>query len=226
MKYVLFDIDGTMLSSGGAGQAAMEASLREEFGAVRPVSDISTAGRTDRAIMHDLFAYYGIPQEPANWERFLGGYLRRLPAALRELEGRVLPGVEALIAELAVHPDVSIGLLTGNLRKGASAKLKHFGLDEPFTWGGFGDRHFDRDDVARDAWSEIRARDGNATQRDVWVIGDTPADIRCARAIEARVLAVATGQFRFDELSAHDPDAAAVDLSDVDRWIELFTQVS
>jgi phosphoglycolate phosphatase-like HAD superfamily hydrolase len=173
------------------------------------------AGRTDRAIIRDLFHQHGIAETDENLRRLLAGYLRRLPDSLRQHDGRVLPGIQALLLELRQAPNVAIGLLTGNVRDGARAKLGHFGLFEHFGFGGFGDHHFHRDDVAREALAAVHACVGpHCTADRVWVIGDTPLDVQCARAIGARVVAVATGLHSCDELAPTRPDLLLSDLSD------------
>lgn len=215
MHVLLFDIDGTLLNAGGSGQAAMEAVLQREFGATGPVERIPTAGRTDRAITRDLFQYYGVPADEATWRRFQEAYYAELPRHLAGKEGVVLPGVRPLLASLTEREHVTLGLLTGNLAAAARVKLEHFHLHEHFEFGGYGDEHADRDDVARQARREVRQRLPEVPDDRVWVIGDTPADIRCARAINARVLAVATGVFAADELSPHAPDVLLQDLSDL-----------
>jgi phosphoglycolate phosphatase len=210
----LFDIDGTLLASGGAGKAALESALTEEFGIALRVQ-VPYSGRTDRAIMRDLLRLHDIIETAANFEKLLAGYLSRLPDSLRQHNGRVLPGIEALLAELRDMQHVRVGLLTGNVRAGARAKLGHFGLYEHFAFGGFGDRHFDRDDVAREALAEVRQCIGPLCTADrIWVIGDTPLDVRCARAIGARVVAVATGLHTCAELEPTRPDLLLADLSD------------
>lgn len=214
MIVCLFDIDGTLLSSGGAGKAALEAALAEDFG--NPVRfKVPYSGRTDRAIIRELFQVHGIDETPANLERIFGGYLRRLPEYLRSHMGSVLPGIDALLKILMGRPDVAVGLLTGNVRAGAQAKLGHFGLFEHFAFGGFGDHHFDRDDVAREALAEVRRHlGGHVAGEQIWVIGDTPLDVRCARAIGARVAAVATGVHSLDDLADTDADLVLPTLSD------------
>jgi phosphoglycolate phosphatase-like HAD superfamily hydrolase len=113
-------------------------------------------------------------------------------------------------------------LLTGNVRAGARAKLGHYNLYEHFAFGGFGDAHFDRDDVAREALASAMAHLGPRASPDrVWVIGDTPLDVRCARAIGAKVVAVATGLHTIDELSGHSPDLALSDFSDATAFLDL-----
>ena len=221
MNVFLFDIDGTLIDAGGAGQAAMEQSLAEEFGAVGPVSGISTAGRTDRAIAMDLFKFYGIEVTDDHWNRYLKSYFRLLPNSLQNRPGMILPGVRELLQTLGNHDHLKLGLLTGNFAEGAKLKLDHYGLSQHFTMGGFGDEHLDRDDVARTAWQLVRGHHPHVELDRVWVIGDTPSDIRCARAIGAKVLAVATGIFTAEELEPHQPDLLLEDLSDVRKWMQM-----
>ena len=188
----------------------MAAAFTRVFGRCDQVAGIPFSGRTDRAIVADLLAAHGQPDTPANWRAFSAAYLEELPGAVRETPGAVLHGVEEILARL---PRTAVGLLTGNQRNGAEIKLGHFGLWERFAFGGFGDLHRGRDDVARDAFAAAQARFGTALDTaDVWVLGDTPLDVQCARAIGAKVLAVATGQHSLAELRAARPDAAFADL--------------
>lgn len=215
MHVFLFDIDGTLVLSGGAGKAAMEAAVRSAFGAKSGTTGIPFSGRTDRAILRDLFRRHGIHESAENAERFLAAYLDHLPACLQRHRGEVLPGVTRLLQQLHGHARVRLGLLTGNIREGARLKLGHFGLFHYFDFGGYGDSHLHRDDVAREALGELQSRHGNevACER-IWVIGDTPLDIQCARAIGARAAAVATGWHPREELAASNPDLLLTDLSD------------
>jgi phosphoglycolate phosphatase-like HAD superfamily hydrolase len=215
MHVCLFDIDGTLISSGGAGKSALERTLASEFGIDRPIEKLLLSGRTDRAIIRDLFRMHELEDSPENWQRLRAGYLRHLPACLASSPGRILPGISALLDQLATHDEVAVGLLTGNLREGARLKLGHFGLFDYFAFGGYGDRHFDRDDVAREALAEVQARfNGSVPAERVWVIGDTPLDVRCARAIGARVAAVATGWHSQEELAEARPDLLLMDFTD------------
>jgi hypothetical protein len=127
MRVLLFDIDGTLIDAGGAGQAAMEKAVAIEFGETRPVKDIPAAGRTDRAIGRDLFEYYSIPATDENWSRYLDTYFSLLPDSLPTQPGSVLPGVHSLIDHLSQREDVFLGLLTGNFARGAHLKLQHYG---------------------------------------------------------------------------------------------------
>ena len=222
MAVCLFDIDGTLLSSGGAGQAAMEAALASTFGITAPTEGISVAGRTDRAIVTDLMKYHGVENPDVNWAKFVDAYLERLPQELATRDGLILPGVEALLTELHRREQLTLGLLTGNFRRGAELKLSHYQLSGYFSGGGYGDDHFDRDDVARAALDDVRTRKNFGSDTDVWVIGDTPADVKCGRAINATIIAVATGLHSMDELEACDPDFLCDDFSDVELILGIF----
>jgi phosphoglycolate phosphatase len=215
MHVCLFDIDGTLIASGGAGKAALEAALASEFGITKLIDKLQLSGRPDRAILRDLFRLHVIDDTPENWRRITDAYLRELPACLASCKGRVLPGIAELLKQLHGRKDIAVGLLTGNIRAGARVKLGHFGLFDYFAFGGFGDHHFDRDDVAREALAEVRARfNGTVAAERIWVIGDTPLDIQCARAIGARAVAVVTGWHTRAELEAHKPDLLLSDLRD------------
>ena len=222
MIVCFFDIDGTLLNTGGAGQAAMESALAAEFQAGGPVRGISFAGRTDRAIVADFFRYFGVEPGEKEWQRFLRAYLEHLPIHLNRREGVVLPGISRLLEELSRRDNVSLGLLTGNFREGARLKLQHYQLDDYFAYGGFGDEHHHRDEVAREALAAAERHHGTALAAErVFVIGDTPADVQCARAIGARSIAVATGIYPADELAPAAPDHLFPDFSDADAVLDL-----
>lgn len=215
MHVCLFDIDGTLINTGGAGGAALKAALRSAFDVEQPTDTVTLAGRTDRGITGDLFRFHAIEDSPENWQRFRAAYLGHLPALLAERRGIVLPGIPGLLQSLTSRADVLVGLLTGNTRDGAQIKLAHFGLDRFFEFGGFGDRHVQRDDVARDALEAVERRLARTVDPNcVWVIGDTPSDIGCARAIGARAVAVATGMHTTAELNAAAPDHLVADFAD------------
>ena len=210
----LFDIDGTLLRTGGAGQKAMERALTDVFGVPDPWEDIPAAGRTDRAITHDLFTYHELAPNEQQWAEFQTVYFRHLSSTLAELEGAVLPGIQMLLNHIATRPDVSMGLLTGNFREAARIKLQHYAIDQHFAYGGYGDHHHDRDDVARVAYAEAcRHLEREVDPSAICVIGDTPSDVKCARAIGARAIAVATGMFTVDELARSQPDELYEDFS-------------
>jgi phosphoglycolate phosphatase-like HAD superfamily hydrolase len=215
MHICLFDIDGTLLHSGGAGKAAMERALESVFGVTAGTAGIPFSGRTDRAIVRDLFVRHGIEESAENCRRFLAAYLDHLPRTLATHPGKVLAGVAHLLEEMHGRGDVWLGLLTGNVREGARIKLSHFALVHYFRSGGYGDWHFHRDDVAREALAELRRHLGESLPGErIWVVGDTPLDVQCARAIGARVAAVATGWHPLEELAAAQPDLLLADLAD------------
>ena len=224
MHIILFDIDGTLLHSGGAGQAGIERALELAFGVTAPTDGIPTAGRTDRAIGQDLLRFHGLDESDATHSQLSEAYLRVLPSEISGRQGGVYPGVRELLARLSVRDDVRMGLLTGNYREAAWLKLRHYELAEHFAFGGFGDEHADRDDVARQALAA--AAEQNAPQPidpdKLWVIGDTPADVRCGRAIGARVIAVATGMYSFDELAASQPDHLFADFTEFETVLALW----
>jgi phosphoglycolate phosphatase-like HAD superfamily hydrolase len=204
----LFDIDGTLLASSGAGKAALEESFLNQYGLPEIQVHVPYSGRTDLAIVRDLMTSHGITPTDEGVTRLQQAYLKRLPETLRRLNGRVLPGVTELLNRLNGHNEaVLIGLLTGNIRQGAAVKLQHFQLEHHFVFGGYGDQFLDRDDVARSAWAAAETHHGGTLAPErTWVIGDTPLDVVCARAIGAKVAAVATGYFKVEELAEAKPD--------------------
>jgi phosphoglycolate phosphatase len=235
MHICFLDIDGTLVLTGGAGQTAFAQTLDADFGIPEISSDVTFAGRSDRAIAMDLFREHGIATSEANWAHFRRGYLSRLNAALAAHRGEVLPGVPQLLTALAARGDVAIGLLTGNLREGARRKLGFYDLWHWFPFGGFGDEHLDRCDIAAAALVAARAHlngpspgKENAPLRDnvkigeVVVIGDTLNDILCGRAIGARCVAVPTGHSSADTLSSGRPDLLVETLREVEPVLALF----
>ncbi len=216
MITVLFDIDGTLIQTGGAGKIAFAETFRELFGIEQISSNVGFAGRSDRAIAEELMRTHGIEVTSQNWQRFTTAFLPRLEQVLPRSAGEVLPGVVELLDELATLPHVALGLLTGNIAAGARAKLSHYRLFERFRFGGYGDDWADRNDIAVAALQAARLHLNGTADRDdgVVVIGDTPADIRCARAINAYAVAVATGGATLDQLAAAEPDLLVADLTD------------
>lgn len=223
MLTLLFDIDGTLIRTHGAGKAAMEAALRRAFGVAHVNDTVPYSGRTDRAIGRDLLAAHHLETTDENVRRLTDAYLAELPEQLARLGGEVCPGVNQIVNSVHARTDVLLGLLTGNVRRGAAAKLTHFGLWHYFPFGGFGDDHFDRDDVARSAVRSAEAHHGRAIDpKSVWVIGDSPLDISCARAVGANVIAVATGWHTHTDLGTHKPDLLLHDLGDVTSLLQLW----
>jgi phosphoglycolate phosphatase-like HAD superfamily hydrolase len=211
----LWDIDGTLILSGGAGVRAMRTALYNVFSINGLIEDIDFSGRTDHWIVRQIFARFGVPATPDNFARYYDGYLQVLPSELKNPEARVLPGVRAILAAAEARGDVAQGLLTGNIRRGAEAKLMHHGLWRHFPFGAYSDDSELRDELGPHALRRARERHGvEFPPERVWVIGDTPRDVACARAFGANCLAVATGGHSTAELAAHSPAAVLADLSD------------
>ena len=231
MHICLLDIDGTLLLTGGAGQAAFAQTLAAEFGIAEIISSVMFAGRSDRAIAMDLFRAHGVQETPENWQRFCTGYLSRLEAALIASQGFLLPGAAELVAALAKRDDVALGLLTGNVREGAKRKLTHYKLWHWFAFGGYGDDHVDRRDIAASALAAARAhinghangapQNGGKVEGQIIVIGDTPNDITCGRSIGARCVAVPTGHTKADELQQSNPDLFVESLEHIGPILSL-----
>ena len=226
MKACLFDIDGTLIQTGGAGQVAFAQTFADKFDVPQLSSDVSFAGRSDRAIALDLMEAHGIGVTEQHWQTFREGYAERLPAALASCVGRVLPGVESLIAKLQHRGDVLIGLLTGNLRQTAELKLDYYGLWGPFGFGGFGDAHLNRNDIAstavQQAWDNHSGPVGPEAEATIVVIGDTPHDITCAHSVDARAVAVSTGGASADELQELAPELLVESLEDSSELLSWF----
>jgi len=223
MRVWLFDIDGTLLVTGGAGQDAAVLAIEDAFQIPASRQGVSFAGRTDRAINQDLFAKHQIAHTRENWDRFQVAYLERLEQLLEQRAGEILPGVLEVMDRLEALPNTHVGLLTGNVRAAAELKLRRYGIWERFAFGGYGDDHADRAEVARAAHAAAeRHVDARVDPASIWVVGDTGNDVYCARAIGARVIAVATGQSDLDTLGSTNPDLLLRDLRDISGHWHLF----
>lgn len=212
--YLFWDIDGTLLTTARAGIFAWEDAILEVTGERVEFGSLRTAGLTDAEIA------LLIAPDPEVAGRILRAYERLLPSRLSRRRGHVLPNVRENLAALASRGDVVSLLLTGNVAGGAEAKLRHYGLWEFFAGrdGAFSVEGSDRPSIAR------RARElaGEPDAQSMVVIGDTPHDIGCGRAIGARTLAVATGPgYGLDELRAHDPWRAVEQLPPASAFAEL-----
>jgi phosphoglycolate phosphatase-like HAD superfamily hydrolase len=222
-KLILWDIDGTLIVSHGAGVRAMEKAFAQRFGIRGDLSRIDWAGRTDTWLSGEVLRANGIPATPENCHDYLEAYLEVLPGELRDgPQGQVLPGVLALLEHLHGRGDVVQGLLTGNLRRGAELKLTHYQVWHYFEFGAFADDSPRRNDLGPHALR--RARDRHAvefTADRTFIIGDTPHDIECGRVIGARTIAVATGRHTVAELAAHAPTAVFKDFADPDAFLRV-----
>jgi phosphoglycolate phosphatase-like HAD superfamily hydrolase len=201
MAALFWDVDGTLLTTGRAGMFAFEEAVTAVTGVEADLSTLFTSGLTDDGVAALVLEAAGCDPSPEARNRVLREYERRLPDSLPRREGRVLPGVAEALADLQGRRDVRSLLLTGNTPAGARAKLAYYGLDRffPDGGGGFCIDSGSRTDIARRALSLA----GDAER--VYVIGDTPADIDCGKAVGARTIAVASGWHTLDDLAAHEP---------------------
>ena len=214
-RLVLFDIDGTLVHTGGAGMKAFARVFATAFNLPNGTEQIRFAGRTDVSLVREFFTLNHIPPTRENFARFFERYVFWLDHILAQSETEECPGIWPFLRELQTLPQPPLlGLLTGNIRLGAEIKLRHFNLWQEFVTGAFADDHEERDQIARVALQRgARVLNAPITGQEVVVIGDTALDIRCARAIGARVLAVATGGRHFDQLKSHRPDWLVPDLT-------------
>lgn len=204
-RVVLFDIDNTLLYTGGAGSFAMNEAFNGLYGVPDGFARVEFSGRTDLYILGQGLAEHGIEGEvPGHLSEFTSRYYALLPEALRQREGYLMPGFPQLLAALR-DAGVRLGLATGNFSEGARIKLDYYGIAEYFEGGGFGEVSLDRSDVVAAA---IRDVANGARPSDVFVVGDTPHDITSATANGAVGVGVATGKFTVEEL--RDSGAAMV----------------
>jgi phosphoglycolate phosphatase len=221
---VLFDIDGTILWTDGAGRRAVFGALEEQFGADLP-ADHRFDGKTDPQIVRELLRHGGVSDADidARLEQVLDRYYALLRVELNGADHRehVFPGVHELLDELEGRDDVVLGLLTGNIEAGAHAKLAAVGIaPHRFVVGAFGSDHHDRPELPEIARRRAEEALGHPIAgRDVVVIGDTPADVACGVGIGARAIGVATGRYSVEQLRACNAAAVFADLSDTDAVV-------
>ena len=219
-RLLLFDIDGTLIHSGGAGVHALKLTLAERFKIADDLHDIEIAGMTDSGIVASILQKHKIPATNENITSFLDSYVHFLSRELPRRKGNLLPGVLELLQKLKSRKHLVLALLTGNVSRGAQLKLEHYGVWHFFEFGAFADDHHDRNELGPFARSRAKERHGREFSADIDVIGDTPRDIACGKALGARTIAVATGTWRREQLAEHQPDFLIDDLSDVDRVID------
>ena len=215
-RLLLFDIDGTLIDSAGAGVQGLHRVFKEQFGRTDDFRGIEIAGRTDSGIVHQILRKAGVEPNEQRTRIFLEQYLKHLVDTLPVCRGRVLPGIDELLRRLQRNRQLVVALLTGNMEGGARLKLEHYGLWKFFEFGAFADDHHDRNQLGHFARERAQAKHGHAfDSAAIDVIGDTPHDIACGKAIGARTIAVATGQFSIDQLAANQPDVLLPDFSEV-----------
>jgi phosphoglycolate phosphatase-like HAD superfamily hydrolase len=226
-KLLLFDIDGTLVLTGGAGIRAMNRAGEEILGVLNLLDGIPCAGRTDWIILHDALTKTGHELDEDLFGRMRDAHIRYLAEEIEHPGDGVkdvMPGVRELLPALRSRDDVTLGLLTGNFEEAARIKLDHFDLWEYFRCGAFGDDAADRNALVPFAVDRARGCGlGSFDYSDVVVIGDTPHDVACAVAVGAQPVAVATGGFSVDQLRTTGAPVVLEDLRDTEgflTWLE------
>jgi len=225
MKLVLFDIDGTLLTTGAAGADAMRYAFADLCGIADGFTGIEMSGKTDAAILLEALMQHQVDETTVSVEVFYERYIPHLRLTLQELHRprRLMPGFPALLEELAEQPDIVLGLLTGNFAMGAQLKLESFGIWHYFRLGAYGSDHVDRNALVPIALQRTQALLGHTIPvQQTFVIGDTPRDIACAHAHGARAVAVATGGYSLAELRRYEPEHAFENLADVPTIVRIF----
>lgn len=223
-RFVLFDIDGTLIYSGGAGVRSLNGALQDLTGIEAGFRHIDCAGKTDMQIIREGLNLWGVEARDGLVRRFIDRYLAHLRFEMTTTQGHVKPGITELLRALQEVEGIFLGLLTGNLEEGARLKLGPFGLNPFFPVGAYGSDAEDRNELLPVAMERLSQDHGIAVDpAECVVVGDTPRDVACARVHGAPCIAVATGPYPIEALKAAGADLALPDLSDtarVLRWLK------
>jgi phosphoglycolate phosphatase-like HAD superfamily hydrolase len=213
---ILWDIDGTLVYMDRAGERALLLAIKQLYGRdLGTHLPVDLRGRTDTSIARDLLAFLDVPHSLEEESRFRRAYLSHMPLTLPAGKARVLAGVREALDTIHAHPEIHQALLTGNLKEGARLKLEYLGLWDYFEFGAFADDSHLRDELGPFALARAKEKLGiDFPPERVFIIGDTPHDIACGKAIGAQTIAVATGAFTVDQLAALNPTHTFADLSD------------
>jgi phosphoglycolate phosphatase-like HAD superfamily hydrolase len=225
MYLILFDIDGTLVLTGGAGVRAMNRACEDLVRGQNAMAGVTFAGRTDWSILDDILRNHGHTLDDMLLEELRRRYVTHLEEEI-VLPGRgvkdVMPGIRELLDALQARDDVRLGLLTGNFVEGARIKLGHFDLWKYFPWGAFGGDAANRNDLVPIAVSRAKEHGiDNVPPANVIVVGDTPNDVECARAANATPVAVATGSYTMEQLREAGAEIVFDDLSDTQQFLDL-----
>lgn len=226
MKFILFDIDGTLIDSGGAGIRSLNFAFEEMFSVQKAFKAISMAGKTDLQIIREGLEFHNIVYSDGIISEFCDTYIRHLKNNINSGKGYIKPGIEDAVTALTSRKEFVLGLLTGNIEEGACIKLDAFGLYSFFSVGAFGSDDEDRNNLLPIAVDKLhRQRSINVQFSDCVVIGDTPRDIDCAKPYGAFSIAVATGPYSLNALAGAGPDMVLEDLSNTDGLISALTKL-
>jgi phosphoglycolate phosphatase len=227
MKFLLFDIDGTLIDSGGAGVRSLNLAFEEMFSLRDAFSTVSMAGKTDPQILGEALTLHGIKSQNGVVPEFYRAYLRHLTEQIENGEGHVKPGMREALDILMDRKDFILGLLTGNIEEGAAIKLEHFCLRSYFVAGAFGSDAEDRNRLLPVAVEKLScATSIKVPFTDCVIIGDTPRDVDCAKPYGAFSVAVATGPYSSAALSAAGADVVFEDLSDTKAFLSVLQKAA
>ena len=220
---ILWDIDGTLVAMDRAGERALLVAIRElyqrDLGEKLPMD---LRGRTDTSIARDLLAYLGVAGGREEEKRLLLAYLSHMPATMPAGKARVLTGIHDALEAVHAHPEIHQALLTGNLEAGAKLKLSFLDLWKFFEFGAFADDSYIRDELGPFALRRAKEKLGiDFPPERVYIIGDTPHDVACGKAIGAKTIAVATGAFSVEQLAALNPTHTFADFSDTQALLDV-----
>ena len=220
---LLWDIDGTLVYMDRAGERSLLILIRELYG--RDLGEklpVALQGRTDTSIARDILKHLGIPATPEEEKKLREAYLALLPKTLPAGKSKLHPGIREALDAVHAHPEIHQGLLTGNQKEGARLKLEHLGIWHYFEFGAYADDSHIRDELGPFALRRAKEKLGiDFPPERVYIIGDTPHDIACGKAIGAKTIAVATGSFSVAQLEAENPTHTFADLSDTQALLKV-----
>ena len=225
LKLLLFDIDGTLIRSAGAGRRSMERAFEQLYGIKNGFHGVEMMGRTDPAIVKEALENHRLEYQDGKMETYKRLYFEFLEGEIElPRDGKqVCVGIQKLLFALEQRSDLVLGLLTGNWRTSGLIKIRHFGLDKYFIFGGFADDSGIREELVPIAIDRFKKQCGFSIEpQNVFVIGDTPLDILCAKPHGVRSVAVATGFHTVDELAVEEPDFLFESFEETEKVIEIF----
>ena len=224
MKVLLFDIDGTLVHTGGAGLRALQTAFEKVYGLPNAMEKISLGGRTDTSIVKEVLGNEGVTFNEEKLLQFKKVYSSVLKQEIN-IPGytkKIMPGIQELLDSLSQRENVYLGILTGNWKIGGLTKLAYFDLEAYFSFGAFSDDAELRNDLLPFAADRFQRKYNlDPAPHEYFIIGDTPADIRCARPHGATAVAVAAARYTADQLEAHNPDFLFENFKDLDRAVRI-----